>query len=69
MYLFMKSLRSHPGIPVAIVITSAYFIAAIKNGSDGALVLAILLSLVFPWSVVLVTAWGMRKQYSGDSDE
>lgn len=61
-----RSLCRHPGVPFAWTMTALHFGAVtLSPGSDGwpgwrLIGAAALVSLAFPWSIVLATAWTGR---------
>ena len=63
---FWRSLCRHPGVPMAWTLTALHFGAVtLSPGSNGwpgwsLIGLAFLVSLVFPWSIILATAWSGR---------
>lgn len=66
MALFWKSLKNHPGLPIAAFLSVAGAIAG--AGRDGNPLLGALFGFgimgAFTWVPVLITAWTGRKQYA-----
>lgn len=66
LHAFWRSLCRHPGVPWGFYLTAIHIGAVtLSPGSNGwpgwsLIGLALLVSLVFPWSIILATAWGGR---------